>query len=120
MSNFVKFISDTYTGFTLSDIQEETSFDMGSVFYNEAKVLIFRLGNPHTSRVNYRLSVSGENWNINNGVQFSTDGGKTYEDTATVSGIYPNGVSDAIFCRYISEQGSPIDSGTFLIHGDIV
>jgi hypothetical protein len=115
----VSFISNTYTGFTVSDTLAESFLDLGALFYNEEKEIAFRLGNSSSSEADYQILASGLNTEIVDAVTFSTDK-STYSELIVVSGIQPNGLSDILYCKLTCPSNVASGECTFLIHVDEV
>ena len=109
-----KFINDEYTGFVTAGASAffQNAEDLGFMFYNQKKEIVFRVGNDGSVPANYAITVSGSNSALNAGVEFSKDR-KDWEDVVYHSGIQPNAVTDITWCRFIVPSDAFVTSGTF-------
>lgn len=114
-----KFVNQGYTGIDANGATEDTSYDLGAIFWNQAKELIFRIGNTGSSTTDYQLSASGLNSGILGYVEFSDDH-DTWSETLTMSGVAPNRITDTLYCRFTCPDDAYVASGTFLIRVDEV
>lgn len=118
MAYFHKWIAGTHTGMTAADAAPLSSLDMGPSFFQEARRVVFRLGNTHPTRsIQFSVSASGTNTEMIAGLAFSDDG-VNYGSDVTMSGIPPNGISDVVFCRFTCPDGITNGSGVALLHID--
>ena len=111
-----KFIPIDYVGVSAEDATADTSYDLGTVFYNEAKKKVFLLGNTSGTHRNYVISASGQNTTLVTGVQFSTDD-NTYAAYVSV-GVDLHQISTPIYCKFTCPEGITNGSGIFLIRVD--
>ena len=109
-----KFINDSYTGFVEggSSAFYQTSENLGFMFYNQIKQIVFRVGNDGSEVANYAITVSGSNSALNAGVEFSKNR-MDWEDVVYHSGIQPNAVTDITWCRFTVPSDAFLTSGTF-------
>lgn len=112
-----KFIDEDNTFLTAADADEITDDDltMSGVFINEEYHQAFVIGNTGSNEAVYNISTSGVNASINDDVEYSVDNGITWDTTATVSGVPPNGVSERIRIKYTPAEGEYLGVGSFLL-----
>lgn len=109
-----KLVNKEYTGPDAAGATEDSSYDLGYMFYNQSKEIVFRVGNTGNKTADYIITASGENSSLLDGVEFSKDR-NTWEEEILFSGVEPNYISDTAYCRFTASGESYITSGTFLI-----
>lgn len=112
-----KLVNKTYIGPDALGATEDTSYSLGYLFFEQAKEIVFCIGNTGSSVTDFRVTASGENSSIVDAVEFSKDS-RNWVDEVSFSGINPNEISDTCRCRFTVPDDSYISSGTFLIRVD--
>lgn len=113
-----KFVTDTDTALTALDAELVTEITTTGIFVGQEVRKTFKIGNLNATETDFAITTSGVNSSVNDDVDFSVDGGVTFQTTVTTSGIQPNEVSDPIIVRYTSQEGDVIGVGSFLIRVD--
>lgn len=112
-----KLVSKTYTGPDAGGATQDSSYDLGYIFYEQAKDIIFRVGNTGSSTAAFKVSASGNNQALIDAVEFSQNK-RDWDSQVSFSGIQANEISDTVFCRFTVPVDTYVTSGTFLIRID--
>lgn len=109
-----RFIDIESTDFTALDANEIDELPCSGIFMGSSKELSFRLGNLGSDPTDFHVSAESAN-DVLDFVTFSKDEGATWESDLYVSGIEPNGITQALKVRFSPTSDALVGVGSFVI-----